>query len=195
MDKLVAKFLELLKSLGIEVGDKEKDLNAKLTDAIKDALKDQSTDETLKAELAKMQTQLDELKKLPDDKTGAIAQLNDLVKGMSATITELKKDRDNQQKAVEDKLKADREKKVAELKKKGIDEGKITEAKWNEKWKAEAEADPDKFEKILEDLAVDPHFKKSAEQGAETPGNNGYVGPLMGADRDILKSMQEMNAN
>ncbi|MBU1096848.1 MAG: hypothetical protein KKB34_10240 [Bacteroidetes bacterium] len=195
MDKLVAKFLELLKSLGIEVGDKEKDLNVKLTDTIKDALKELSTDETLKAELTKMQAQLDELKKTPDDKSGAIAQLKGLVEGMSATITELKKDRDNQQKAVDDKLKADKEKKVADLKKKGIDEGKITEAKWTEKWKAEAEADPDKFEKILEDLAVDPHFKKTADGEEKNQGANGYVGPLMGADRDILKSMQEMTAN
>ncbi len=194
------EFKQKLKDLGIELKDnvdKLKEVFTSLTSG-----KQNRNDDNL----AQLKALLEDLKPKPnnddanasnsnDDKDKTVLALQAEIKALTQLLAEMKKQNDAQAEAQKEKLEKEREKKIADLKKKGIDEGKLTEAKWEEKWKAIAEKDPQQFETILEGLAVDPTFKKSDDKN-NSGGDSGstYKGPLSGASPTILDAMNKMDS-
>ncbi len=197
MEKFIQSIITILKAVGIKVDDKEQELIKKLTEAAKEVEPAKSEDEIrreVEAELKKKNNPEDKTKTGGDDKDETIAALQNQIDDMSSILKEMKEDRDAGLKATKKKLQEDKDKKVAELKKKGIGEGRITEATWKEKFQKLAEENPDAFEALLPSLAVDPHFKPGKSQSTgEGNEQDSYRGPLNGADKDIVKAIEEMN--
>ena len=164
-------------------------------------------EDQLKTEIQKIETvKPDEPAKPPAEKpTGGqggddttIQALTKEVADLKSLIGAMKQDRDNTIAAQKEKMEADRKKKVEELKTKGIKEGRITESNWESKWKAIAEKDPDQFDTILSDLAVDPKLVKNDKNnssGGEQNQEPKYVGPLLGADSKMVDAMSKMDSN
>ncbi len=179
------KMLALLKSLGIELGDKADELGKGLEEITKVA---PTPDKTAPPDPTP--TKVDDSEK---DKT--ILALTQQIKDLTELVGDMKKNSDASVAAQKEKLEEVRIQKIADLKKKGIDAGKITEANWEKKFKAIAEKDVDSFETILEDLAVDPHFKpaKDPDKKEDQYGGESYVGPLKGADASIMDSINKMS--
>ena len=198
------KFLEWLKSIGVDLTGKEDQLKAALAE-----LQKSSSDEVtaLKAEIETLKKNIPNPPNpnpnpKPTDNAEILALKNEITE-LKALLTEQQKTQKEQADAAKTKLEADRQKKIADLKAKGIAEGRITEASWTEKFKAMAEKDVDTFEALLPSLAIDPHFKPGKTKtgnGKETDNNNGGTdlkskGPISGADKTILQKVTEMNNN
>lgn len=177
----MSKFLELLKKLGIDLGDKAEALKAELVELEKTT--------TIVPPVVPLKT--DE----SSEKDKTILALQKQLTDVTNLIGEMKKDRDLSVAAQKEKLEQAKVAKIAELKKKGLEAGKITEANWEAKYKNLAEKDVDAFESVLDDLAVDPHFKPNTKpddkKGATNTGS--IPGPFDSADSTILKAINEMN--
>ncbi len=170
MKELQKKLVELIKKLGVNLEGKEKELEEGLESIIPTEPEKEKTKGT---------------------ESETITALNSQVDSLKGIIAELQKDRNASIEAEKEKLEREKATKISTLKQKGIEAGKLTEGTWDKKWKTIAEKDPENFENILEDLAVDPHFKKDSEEKEEKP--KGIPGPFDSADPGILKAMSEMS--
>lgn len=182
--------MALLKTLGIDLGDKAKELEDGL-----DKL-EKTTPSTKPVVPPVIPPATPPTTPVADDaKDKTILALTQDLADVKKLLGEMKINNDASATAQKEKLEEARIKKIADLKKKGIESGKITEANWDKKFKAIAEKDIDSFEIVLDDLAVDPHFKPSKESDKEEDQYSAstYVGPLRGADSTIMKAMNEMN--
>jgi|GEM_PF-6145524 len=179
------KILELFKKIGLKI--------------------EQEQEAQLKTEFEKIETSKTEDKSKPLEKpTGELAEAMVTIQALTKEVTdlkdlvgEMKKDRDASVAAQKEKMEADTKKKIDDLKTKGIKEGRITEATWEAKWKAIAEKNPDQFDAILSDLAVDPKLKTDNKSGDSGGSSNppAYKGPLLGADSKMVEAMTKMDSN
>lgn len=185
-----------LESLGIKI---EKKNEASIKEAFEKIGNEKF--EEKKAELETEIKRLEALKKDANVKTEPDAEDKETILALKAELeslkdllSEMKKDRDAALEAQKEKLQKEAEKKIAKLKEQGIKEGKLTEASWEEKWKAIAEKDIDQFEVILSGLAVDPHAKKTGDNNkdGDEGGTTPYRGPLSGANPVMLEAMDKM---
>ncbi len=177
------KIKALLENLGIEVPKEKED---KVKDEINKIVPVTGPGQE-KKNATQEGSEMSEALKTIKAQQAQIQELSDLIKDM-------KKDRDESVAAQKEKLEADRQKKIENLKKKGIEEGRITEAKWNEKWKAIAEKDPEQFESILSDLSVDKSLVKNSDGGKTNESQKtAYKGPLSGANPTMLEAMNKMD--
>lgn len=194
MDKLMA----LLKKFGIDLTGKEDALKAELAALSNDEIA--AKDKTIKELNDKLKT-IEAAGGKPEsgEQSATISALEKKITDLTNTLTEIQNQYKTGVEAEKNRIAAEKVQKVEALKAKGIKEGKFTEAKWNEKFKALVENDPDAFDKnVYPDLAIDPHFKPAigdkGKGGDQGPQQSSYRGPLSGADAKILESMQKMDA-
>ena len=184
------KLLALLKTFGIELGDKAKDIEKGLDEI------DKSLSATPAPSTAAAPAAGDPVLKAQVD------ALNQKVSDLMDALTDERKQRETSRKALEDQAKADAAKKVDALIDKHLKAGQIIPA-MKDQFKKMLEADFDTGLKIIEALPVDPAAKKAADATAnKTGGDEGdgkktaptaAVGLEGMAGNDVMKGIREMS--
>ena len=194
-----ADFKKWLEEKGIDVSKMDDATLQSIYDKIgneyhqskRDELKVELTTQ-IKADLEKEKEKNPTTPEPKPEESEVIKALKAEIQTLTEALGEMKRNSDDAKNAAIERAKQDRETKVAKLKQQGIDEGRITEATWLEKWKEIAEKDPDQFEKVLPGLAVDPTFKKEENSDSNT-NTSDYKGPLDGADSNMVNAMSQMD--
>lgn len=190
--KIKDQLLALMKSLGMELGEKEKDLVKGLEEIDKKLetpappapaggpTQPSAADEQLRRDLAALQQQMTDL---------------------LGVVTEEKKQRQEAQRTLADRMKADAAKRVEDALAKHEKTGQVIPA-MKEHFKKILEADFDTGMKVIEALPVDPAAKKAADAAGggkgkgddkQTPPTHRPLGLEGMANQQILKGIQELS--